>query len=99
MNTALADVAQLVGVLSCGPNGRGFDPWSGPMPGLWVQSPVGEIVRSNQSMFLSHITVSFSLSLSLLLSLKSMKVSSGEDKIKRENSDHLCWFSECQELF
>ena len=41
--------------------GRQFSSWSGHMPGLWVQSPVGAGTRGNPSMFLSHIDASFPL--------------------------------------
>ena len=35
-SSALAGKAQSVGALSHGPKGRGFNSWSGHMPGLWV---------------------------------------------------------------
>ena len=38
-----------------------FDPQSGHMPGLWVQSPVGVCMISNQSVFMSHTNVSLPL--------------------------------------
>ena len=44
---ALASVAQLVGALSCKPKGCGFDPQSGHIPRLRVQSPVRVSARGN----------------------------------------------------
>ena len=38
---ALAGAAQLVAASSRAPKGRGLDPWSGHVPRLQVQSPVG----------------------------------------------------------
>ena len=72
--TALAGMVQVVGESSSfRPKGHRFDPWSGHMPRLWVQSPVGACLRGNQLMFLSHINI-FSLFLSLCSSLsKSTK--------------------------
>ena len=52
---ALAGVAQLVGASSCEPKGRGFNPWSGHTPRLWVRSPVRAHTRGNQSMFPTHV--------------------------------------------
>ena len=66
----LDGVTQLVGGSSCKLKGRGFDSKSGHVPRLWVLVPV---------VSLSH-HVSFLLSLSLPLSLKSVSVSLGEDK-------------------
>ena len=60
---ALASVGQLVGTLSHRPKGSEFVSWPGHMPRLQVQSLVGVRARANQSMFLSHITISFPLSL------------------------------------
>ena len=40
----------------------GFDPWSGHMPRLQVQSPFGACMGDSRSMFLSHIYVFLSLS-------------------------------------
>ena len=65
---ALAGVAQWVGVSLGTPKGWGFDFRSGHIPRLQVPSLVGACVEGNQSIFLSHINVSFShphLSLSL----------------------------------
>ena len=56
-----ACVAQLVGALSHKQKGYRFESWSGHMPGLWVWSPVGVRMRSNWSIFLSHIDVSLPL--------------------------------------
>ena len=66
---ALADVAQLVGALFCKLKGCGFDSWSGHMPRLWVQFPVGAHTRGNWSMLLSHIDVFLLFSLSAFISL------------------------------
>ena len=58
---SLASVAQLVGVPSPNtPEGCRFNPQSGHIPRLWVQSPAGARSGGNQSMFLSCITVSLS---------------------------------------
>ena len=45
--------AQLVGVLSQTLKYCGFDPWSGRIPRLWVQSLIGVHVRGNRLMYLS----------------------------------------------
>ena len=45
--------------------GHWFNSWSGHMPGLWVQSPVGACMRGSRSIFLFHINVSLSLFLPL----------------------------------
>ena len=74
---ALASVAQLVEASSSKPKGLRFDSWSGHIPGLRVWSPVGVCMRGNQSMLLS---LPPSLPTSLLLSLKPISISSGEDK-------------------
>ena len=47
--------------LACKAKGRLFNSGSGHMPRLWVQSPVGEFMRVNQSVFLSPINVSLPL--------------------------------------
>ena len=72
---------QLIRASSHTPKDWGFDSWLGHIPRLWVQSPVGMCRRGTRSMFLSHIDVSFSLSLSLppFVSLKSINISLGED--------------------
>ena len=57
------------------PKDHGSDSWSGHIPRLQVQSPVGVRMGGNGLMFFSHINVS----LSLLFSLKSINISSGED--------------------
>ena len=63
--------------------GHKFDSPPGHMPGLWVPSPVRACTRGNQLMFLSHIDVFAPLSPSLPLSLKSISMSSGENKNKQ----------------
>ena len=79
-------MAQFVGSLPYKLKGHKFESQSGHMPVLWVRSPVGVHARGSQLMFLSHINVSLSLSLSpptpprrLPLSLKSMSTCLGED--------------------
>ena len=69
-------VAQLSGAWSHAAKGWGFDSWSGHMPRLKVQSPVGAHIGGNQSVFLPHIDVSlcFSVSLSVSLSLLSVNI-------------------------
>ena len=67
-----SQVARLVGASSHAPKVCGFDPQSGPIPRLWVQSLVRAHMEGNWSMFLSHIDISFSLSPSLPVSLKSI---------------------------
>ena len=59
--------------------GRQLDSWSGHVPGLWVQFPVGMNIYGSQSMSLSHIDVSLSLFLPVPFSVKSINISSGED--------------------
>ena len=80
--------AQLVGASSHTPQGSKFDSGSVYIYRLWVQSPVGVHTGSDQLMFLSHINVSLSLSLSFpltpSLSLKSINISSVEDLKKKE---------------
>ena len=56
--------SQLVGASLCEPKGYGFDSWSGHMPRLWVQSPVGVHAKGSWSVLLSHINVSLPLCLS-----------------------------------
>ena len=58
---ALDGVAQLVGASSSSPKGCRFNSRSGHMSGLQAPSPVGTCMGSSQSMFLSHVNVSFSL--------------------------------------
>ena len=67
-NTSLSpgQGAQLVGVLSCAPNGSRFDSWSGYISRLQIRSLIGEHTGGNCSMFLSHIDVYLCLSLSPL---------------------------------
>ena len=77
--TAVPSEAHLVGALSHGTKGHGFDSWSGHMPRLWVSSPVGAHTRGNGLMFLSHIDVFLPPSLTLSLSLESKSMFSGED--------------------
>ena len=55
---ALTGVAQLTGHHPHKEKGHGFNSRSGNMPGLQAQSPVRELMRGNQSTFLSHIDVS-----------------------------------------
>ena len=89
---ALASVALLVGGLSYRQKGCGFDSWSGHIPRSRVWSPVREWMRGDPSMFLSHVYVSFPFFL-LLFSLKSMSMSSGEDKKKKDiNSSKYLWY-------
>ena len=38
----------------------GVDSWSGHIPRLWVQSPVGAPMAGNHLMFLSHVSYSLS---------------------------------------
>ena len=44
----------------CKPKCHWFNSWSGHMPRLWIQSPVGAHMRGSRSMFLSRIDVSLS---------------------------------------
>ena len=67
-----SQVARLVGASSHAPKVCRFDHQSGPIPRLWVQSLVRAHMEGNWSMFLSHIDISFSLSPSLPVSLKSI---------------------------
>ena len=71
---ALAAVAKWVGVLSGKPKDHRVGTWSGHMPGLWVQSPVGGVYERQL------IDVSLPLSPSLPLSLKLIIMSLREDK-------------------
>ena len=64
-------VAQLVGVSSHAPKGCGFNSRSGHIPRVWVWSLVGAHSGGSQACF--------SLCLSLLLSLKAINISLGED--------------------
>ena len=48
---SFGQMAHLIGVPSCTPKGCGFDPWSGNIDRLWVQSPVGVCTGCTQSMF------------------------------------------------
>ena len=71
-----------------------------PTPGLQVWSPVRVCMRGNQSMFLSHIDVSLPLSPSLPLSLKSISMSSGEDKkkcLRKKNDSAFLQCGDCWE--
>ena len=81
---ALASVAQWVGASSCKLKGRRFDSQAGYLPGLRIWSQIKEHVRGNRMKFLCHMDVSLPLSLSpfLSLSLKSISMSSSEDKNK-----------------
>ena len=76
---ALAAVAQLVAVPSHTPKGCRFDSRSGHLPRLQVWSLVGLQMEGNQSMFLSHFSLSPSPSLSLSFSLSNEKMCSDED--------------------
>ena len=53
-------MAQLVGALSCAPEGRGLDSQLGHISRLRVQSLVGVYTEGNQLMFLYHINISLS---------------------------------------
>lgn len=66
-------VAPLAEAWSHTPKGCGFNFQSGHLPGLRVPSSVGALMRGNESMFLFHICVFFSLS--PIFSLKSMSIS------------------------
>ena len=69
-NWAPASVAQLVGCRpSCKQKGHWFNSRSGHMLGLQVLSPVRAQTEGRQSVFLSHIEVSFLLVLSPFPSL------------------------------
>ena len=70
-------VAQLVGASSRAPKGCGLGSGSGHITRLWVQPLVRACGGGNQSIFLSHGDVP--LSLPLLLSPKSINISSGKD--------------------
>ena len=81
-------VAELVGASSHASKGCRFDSWSGHIPRLWVQSPVGAHRAQPVDISLSHWCFSLSPSLtffllsqylSLHLSLKSINISMGED--------------------
>ena len=65
-------VAQLVGASSSTPKSRRFNPSSGYIPRMWVQFLVRVCMRSNWSIFLSHIHVSLSLSFSFPLPRSSL---------------------------
>ena len=83
-------VAWLVGASSCAPKGCRFDPRSGHIPRLWVQSQVGACTDGNLLMFLPLPPHS-------LFSLKSMVISSSEDSNKKRKvrilSFNSSWFS------
>ena len=53
LHALLANVIQLVGMLSHKPNGHRFDSWSGYMPQLWIWTLVGARMRGKRSMFRS----------------------------------------------
>ena len=73
LQNCLAGVAQLVGAAAGALKGRGFDSWSGHVPGLQVQSLVG----AHQPMFLS---LSFSLSgINIYMKLKNLQNHSSEN--------------------
>ena len=67
MVSCLGWMAQLVGASSHAPKCCRFNTESGHIPRLQVQSPVRVHMGGNQLMFLSHISVSLSLSFSLSL--------------------------------
>ena len=67
ISRAQASVAQLVGVSSPTLKVWGFNSQSRYITRLWVRSLVGTSMRSNQSMFLSHIDFSLSLPFPLKL--------------------------------
>ena len=77
---ALAGVAQLVGTFSSKPKGHGIDPWSGHMTRSQVWFLVEDACeRQLINVSPSHRYFSLSLSPSLPLSLKSIRMPSGED--------------------
>ena len=80
---ALGRVAQMLEALSSTPKVAGLDPRSGHIPRFQVASPVRECTGSNQLMFLSQnnvsLSLSFSLSLFLPLSRKSIRLPLGEN--------------------
>ena len=76
-------------VSSCKVKGCWFDSWSGHMPGLWVQTPVGVCTGGNWSMFVSHIDLSLLLSLPPFPSLQKYI-----NKIffkKEQDANVCCW--------
>ena len=75
MSKALTQCGSVGWASSCKAKGCRFDSWSGHMPGLWVQSPVGVHMTANWLMPLSRqsFSPSFSFSPSLLVSLKVNK--------------------------
>ena len=79
--------AELVGTLAHIPKVYRFDPWSGHIPRLWVQSPVRDHKGKNWPIFLFLYVL-------LPLSLKSINVPSGEDLKKHESADIslIFWF-------
>ena len=77
MRIALAGVAQLIGALSCTLKVGGLIP-SGHIPSLWV----GVCMGGNQSMFLSHIDVSLSLSNQLTFFKKKMRMEKEYEKMR-----------------
>ena len=76
---ALASVAQLVRASSHKSKGDGFNPWSGHMPRLWVQSWSGRMQKA-----LSTLRPFLSLSLCLSLSLTPPSSLSGIKKKCRD---------------
>ena len=66
---ALAGVAQWIECQSLNQKAHWVDSQAGHMPGLWAWCPVGGVVRSNLSMYLSHIDISLPLFLPPFLSL------------------------------
>ena len=79
-NNGPGQAGQLVGVLSHKPTSCGYNPQSGHIPRLWVQSPIRAHAGGNCLMFLSHILfLSLSSPPSFPLSLKSIQISLGED--------------------
>ena len=82
MDQKLASMAQLVGALFHKPKSCRFNSQSGHMPGLQVRSLVWARMRGNRLVLLSHINVFLLLSLPPFPSLKSLSMSSGEDKSK-----------------
>ena len=67
---ALASVAQLVGALSHEPEGCGFNPQSGHMPMLWVQSTIRTCLGHNQLKFPLHCCFPSSVSMYFWVRIK-----------------------------
>ena len=71
--------APLAAVSSCTPKGCGFNSWSGHMP-TWVSGSVPSwAAYGRQPISVSHVDAFLSLSSPLLLPLKSINISLGEE--------------------